>query len=1327
MAQNYQTYTSTIFINDDQAISKIDSLNKKIAQYKKDMETALQTGGVAGNKAWKEAEKNIRQAKSELKKLSTTSQNVNRVLGSLSTSSVKDIQATVRALNKELNSGSIPRNSEAWKVLTEQLRLAKQELRNIQDESKAATKLDGKGNILSKGITILNKNWGAITQVIGGITQLSMTIRSATQAYADMEESMANVRKYTGQTSEEVHAMNEEFKQMDTRTSREQLNELAGAAGRLGITSHDAIMEFVEAADTINVALGDDLGDGAVDKIGKLAMAFGEDDRLGLRGAMLSTGSAINELAQNSAANAGYLVEFAARLAGVGQQAGLTQSQILGFGAVLDENMQKDEMASTALSKVITALATDSSTIAQVAGLNVQEFARLVKEDMNSALVTLFEALNNKNGFTELAPMFEQMGLDGTRATAVLSVMAQKIEDVKEKQELATNAYKEANSVIEEQKVQNTTVQAEVDKAKKKFHDLAVELGQQLMPVVKYTVSSGSALIKILSVLITFTSKHTSAVAILAVTIGTYTVAMKLANAQSKLSIAYHTALATVTTACKIATNRLALSIVATTMKQKVLNATIRAFPGTWLATAIAALVTVCVAWQKRLADTDRYARELTQHTEELTKKAGDQKKKIQELLPVAQDETKSERERKQAIDELRSIMPEYFKDLDKESAKYYKVSDAIDAVNERLYLKLQRQAEAAKAEYEQAKADYEINNNGAVMPGATGTAWVNEGALSEIEALRKKAEAADKALNNLNKTLYENGGGFNFTKPNDIHNRKNNNAGGGNDSTPSTSGGTNATTTTAPEAIPEEELAKIAYQYSQQLITYDQFIEAKKELTRKYITDEKQQGEQIQKLSEQQIEQERVAKEALLKAQYIDPTSDIYQNETALNEAVFENDMDALAARITLQKEGSEEWVRLMAERDAKCAEHEVQQREDLLKQLDDMRKQYNELTEEEQMQAELDALDKINAQKLISMEEYEQAKLAIRNKYSKTDEPTTAEKGQSIVDNAKTDTQGGDDYGITAVSEIFSIVKARQQANEQLKLLYGEDAENNEEYNEQKKQNNQAMLDEIVAAASAAFAGINNIMSAASAYAQACSDLETAKITAEYDKQIEAAGNNTKKKEKLEKERDKKIAAAKTKANKKAMTIEIAQAVASTAMAAINAYASASKVNWILGPIAAAAATAAGMLQIATIKKQHEAEQAGYYVGGFTGGTDYRRQAGVVHEGEFVANHNAVNNAAILPALQLIDQAQRNNTVASLTADDVSQALGTQGGTAVVSPVVNVQTDNAELNKAIGDVATVVDSLNAILAQGINAKVGLDGPDGFDAQYRKYQRLKG
>jgi hypothetical protein len=263
------------------------------------------------------------------------------------------------------------------------------------------------------------------------------------------------------------------------------------------------------------------------------------------------------------------------------------------------------------------------------------------------------------------------------------------------------------------------------------------------------------------------------------------------------------------------------------------------------------------------------------------------------------------------------------------------------------------------------------------------------------------------------------------------------------------------------------------------------------------------------------------------------------------------------------------------------------------------------------------------------------------------------------------------------------------------------------------------------------AAFAIMGAGLQQYTAYAAAERDLEVAKVTASYDKQIEAAGKNSKKAQKLEEKKQKDIAKIKSAYNKKAQTIEIAQAIASTAMAAINAYASASKVSWILGPIAAAMATAAGMLQIATIKKQHQAEAAGYYEGGFTPrDRNSRREVGVVHANEFVANHEAVANPNLAPVLRMIDEAQRNNTVGSLSAEDVSRAIG-QGrilgqtvsaqqqlvahgdqGLAVVAASVQEQTDAiARLQQAIDE--------------GIEAYVVMDGERGLDKQYRRYQRL--
>ena len=195
----------------------------------------------------------------------------------LSGKTYKDLKTEVRALNRLMRDGTTEKNSEEWKALAERIKAAKREMK---DYELAVTDMPKKLSLWERATNFLNKNWGALTQIIGAATGLSMTIRKVTSDYAKMQQEMANVRKYTGQTKEEVEAMNEDFKKMDTRTSREKLNQLAGSAGRLGITSTKAAEEFVDAADKINVALGDDLGEDAVDKIGKLAMAFGEDERL---------------------------------------------------------------------------------------------------------------------------------------------------------------------------------------------------------------------------------------------------------------------------------------------------------------------------------------------------------------------------------------------------------------------------------------------------------------------------------------------------------------------------------------------------------------------------------------------------------------------------------------------------------------------------------------------------------------------------------------------------------------------------------------------------------------------------------------------------------------------------------------------------------------------------------------------------------------------------------------------------------------------------------------------------------------------------------------
>lgn len=497
MANSTQTFIGRVLLDDKQAKQTIALLEKQLEQVKQKKTDAFKKGD--DTKAF---DKEINRINASLKTLRTSQEQVNRTLNNLSSASYKELSVVMKTVQKQLRSGAVERNSEEWKKLQQKLKEVKREMNAINSESRETT------SFWSRFVNVLNTNWGAVSQIIAAYAGLSMTIRKCAQAYADMEESMANVRKYTGQTDEEVHRMNEDFKRMDTRTAREQLNELAGSAGRLGITSKDMIEEFVDGADKINVSLEDDLGKGAVDKIGKLAQMFGEDKTKGLRGAMLATGSAVNELAQNSSANAGYIVDFTADLSGVGIQAGMTQAQLMGLASALDQNMQEEATSATVFSQLITKMYQEPAKFAKIAGVEVTKFSNLMKTNANEGLMTFLSAMKSRGGFAEMAPMFEEMQLNGTRAVGVLSAVASHLDQVRTAQDLATQSYASGTSIINEFNVQNNTVQAQLDKAKKRFEDLTVELGEQLIPVTRYAISTLSIGIHVLSTLITFTFTH---------------------------------------------------------------------------------------------------------------------------------------------------------------------------------------------------------------------------------------------------------------------------------------------------------------------------------------------------------------------------------------------------------------------------------------------------------------------------------------------------------------------------------------------------------------------------------------------------------------------------------------------------------------------------------------------------------------------------------------------------------------------------------------------------------------------------------------------------
>ena len=1401
--------------------TKLDKLNEKKRQFE----------AAGDQKGLVKIQKEINKVSRQLDNARTASERCKAALAKLNEASPKELRHTLKQLKADLD--HMERGSSAWKAHVEAIKRVKAEIKNVDAE------LREHEGLLSRLNRKVNE-WGmSIASAAAAFTGLVFTARQAVQAYADMEAEMANVRKFTGMTEEDVEKLNESFKKMDTRTSREDLNKLAQEAGRLGLQSQEDVLGFVTAANQINVAL-DDLGEGATLTLSKLTDIFGDKDRLGVEQSLLAVGSVINELSQNCTASAPYLAQFAQRLAGVGKQANMTIPEIMGFAAVLDSQGQAVEMSATALSQLIMKLFQDPAKIAKATGMDLQAFNKVLKEDTNEALLMLLQRLNELGDISALAPVFDSMGTDGARASQVIAALAGNVEMVKKQQQAANVAFKQGTSVTKEYNVQNNTVQAGLDKAKKGFHEMAVELGQKLAPAMMYAITGTSAMMHVLSGVISFISDYAGTIISTAIAIGGYTVAGNAAVIADQLKVFWN--------------NVLIGSF-------KKLWAVIAANPYGALAAAIGVVIGLVIDHNRGLTEAKAAEEALNGVREQARKKIVDEQTELEILIAAANDATQSYKNQKAAVDKLNKTIPGFNGKIDATTRAFSYSKRALDEYINSLirlyevegakekfkelgkeragYVMEKKQLEKEIADEKQRQREeysrmagnpnYSTSQGGS-MPAVASISMSNDATLRGLEArldrINNKLKYTDASMQALKdeygKDWYAQDQGKPITPTSDIHPTGDPGGGRGNSTfTPPDEKDERKAEAErkkkerearAAQRKKEQDAAKakrladrVAKQEYEQALkdTVEDRARAETEALRLYKAGELGYYEYLNRMAnieeefwnsrldtyeafgktesddyakdakkleeaktkhEQQMTQIQITAaqqrrdQAKLDAEmefYNPDNKEAFHNQQWLNDRRAKLELDYLQEVMKIHKEGSKEWLDAEKALDKAAKEEELRQRKQLEQNLSAWLYIYSQQGAKVRMDAELRVAKQLYDQKLLNEEEYQLARTAIEKKYRDEVNSNTGTKAKN---------QDFDDAKDTYKLQLKALEEAHRKG-----LISQEDYENRKWQIVQNYHNKIMQLissqgsewgtmvanlvetwkagfdnlgstlpekmQTIANMAASAFAVMNAGIKAYTEYANASRDLEVKKVEKSYDAQIEAAGNNEKKRKQLEEQKEKEIAKIKTKYDKRAMVIEMAQAVASTALAAINAYSSAAQVpmiGYILAPIAASMALAAGALQIATIKKSHQAQQMGYYEGGFTGRDgNNRREVGVVHANEFVANHRAVANPELMPVLRLIDQAQRNNTVGSLTREDVSRAIG-HG--AILGDMTASQQRTAEQHDtsmvmvaaSMERQTDAINELNARLADGIESFMVMDGERGFDRSWQRYQRMK-
>ena len=1360
-------------------------------------------------KQWQSLNKEIAAGERQLKKYGTSADQVEQVLKNLDGSTMKQLKASLRSLEATLNSGALKRNGEEWKQVTDAIRRTKEEMKRLEEETKAVSQEMEKPQ---KGIAAFGQKWfGAFTMGVTGIKALHSAFNSLmdkasayVSKFAEMQEHVAGVSKYTGMAAKDVEELNEEFKKMDTRTSRAALNDLAADAGRLGITGKKDVLDFVQAADQINIALGEDLGEGAVKNIGKLANIFGDDKRMGLKQAMLSTASAINELAQNSSASEGNILDFTTRLSAMAKTAGLTQAQVMGLGAMFETQGLNAEVAATALSKVMQKIGSDTEKMAKMAGLNVKEFSALVQTDMNAALIEFAKGIGRLGGITEVSPALKELSLTGSGVSSVVNILAQNLDKVATQQDLATRAFNEGTSATNEAAKANSTAAANLEKARNRAAELQQTMGEQLYPVYLQCIEGAANLSKVLASIVLVISRNKIEFGLLAAVVSLLTLNITIANKQTKIAIALKRAwqAVLVTTRMGVILFNAAIALMTGNINRaiaamRVLKTTMLSNPYTATAAIIMTIAAGIYLWATRTKELTQEQKnalavakadaDLQRGTLERTK---EQEARLRRLTAIVHSNVHSLQERRKAVAEIQKIVPAYNATINEEGRITKENSKAIDEYIQKLREKARAQA---AEEILQKKYAAQIDQEDRVARMKTAVA-IREQRLREYY---KKEGKGDSEINNILSNIREvasKGQKIKFLGKGewvDLSNSLQEAHGwlyqANNDltltnklvtsletnvdkavkkaglsptavsTTPAAVSTTPAPTNTpAPAAETPDLLAKsaeamhaalsqIADDYAKGRIQAEGGVSAYAEMLAKQlgvIEEYKAAAAAIEATDEQRAQHaEKLSKEeAAVRNKQL---QDDLQQLTAYKDAELVLAENARLTGRATQRQSEEEAYNIQARylrdklmllrsynadaeqihaAELEIEKHAAAQNGKVSKELADTLTKMKEAA----MKADPEAARKAAAQEIDALKEAlvkEARAQGLGEETIKQLEEYLDKKKNELTVNAKVkldikELDANKDFGFS------KLIKAIKKFNKKAEGEMEDSWEN------------------IAETVVAALGMITSTLNAASQLFQANCELETAKVEQEYDNRIAAAEGNEELQQQLEEEKNAKIAAIKAKYAEKEFKAKIITAIADIAKNAILAYQAAGGNPW-LGAAFAAMVTAAGMVQLAVIKKQYEAQKAtGFYTGGYTGGSDYKKPAGIVHEGEYVLPHEAVNNPAVSPFLDIIETARRSNRLASLTPEDVSRAVtapqaaaamaGRTAAAALSTAAAAARTANNTAAPVVtikgGDqTAAAVRRLNRKLDEGIESYVVLSGPQGLDSQWRRYQRLTG
>lgn len=413
----------------------------------------------AGSKAVSDLRRQYAQLEQTMKGTRLSQAQINDIVARSKTgkANINELRQAYKQLEEELN--IINTKSETFANRQKELKNLK---KVIDDATGAANKQGGAWHTALKNLTAYVGMFAVFNQVKTYFVDLFRL----NMKFADQ---LTDIRKVALSTTEEVANLSQELAKIDTRTSLEELNRIAYAGAKLGIQTQGGTMAlagFVRAADQVNVALKEDLGEEALTSLAKITEVMGLVNKYGVEKAMLKTGSAIFRLAATSTASSDKIVDFSNRMLALGEQAALTTPDILALGSAVDSMALEPEVAATAFGKLVTELRKGTSPIEKSLGIATGSLKKMIESGRGmDAILTIFRRMGETKNVFALGDLFKDLGSDGTRLIKTMVTMASKNGMLTKAVEESNKAFNEGTAVTVEYNMQQETAMAYMERA----------------------------------------------------------------------------------------------------------------------------------------------------------------------------------------------------------------------------------------------------------------------------------------------------------------------------------------------------------------------------------------------------------------------------------------------------------------------------------------------------------------------------------------------------------------------------------------------------------------------------------------------------------------------------------------------------------------------------------------------------------------------------------------------------------------------------------------------------------------------------------------------